>query len=50
MLEGQKVVVLDDSITSKATMSNIFDVCDYLYDTSEAYGITIFKKTGSSRR
>lgn len=50
MLEGQKVVVLDDSITSKATMSNIFDVCDYLYGTSEAYGITIFKKTGSSRR
>lgn len=45
ILEGQRVAVLDDSMTSKATMSNIFDVCDYLYETEDAYGITIFKHT-----
>lgn len=49
-LEGKRVAVLDDSMTSKSTMMNIFDVCDYLYDTSYAYGVTIFKKTGSSKR
>lgn len=47
MLEGKKVAVIDDSMTSKATMMNIFDVCDYLYGTSDAYGITIFKHSNS---
>lgn len=46
-LYNKKVAVIDDSMTSKATMMNIFDVCDYLYETQEAYGITIFKKVGS---
>ena len=49
LLEGKKVVVLDDSMTSRATMSNIFDVCDHIYNTAESYGVTIFKKTGSHR-
>lgn len=43
MLEGQKVAVIDDSMTSKSTMMNIFDVCDYIYNTADAYGVTIFK-------
>lgn len=47
LLEGKKVAVLDDSMTSKSTMMNIFDVCDYLYDCAESYGVTIFKKSGS---
>lgn len=49
ILRGKKLAVLDDSITSKATMMNIFDVCDYLYETAESFGITIFKKTGSNK-
>lgn len=44
VLSGLKVAVLDDSMTSRATMANIFDVCDYLYETSpDSYGITVFK-------
>lgn len=47
LLWHAKVAVVDDSISSKSTMMNIFDVCDYLYETSESYGITLFKKVGS---
>ena len=47
LLYHAKVAVIDDSMTSKSTMMNIFDVCDYLYETAESYGITIFKKVGS---
>lgn len=49
LLQGKKIAVLDDSMTSKITMANIFDVCDYLYEASESYGVTIFKKTSSRK-
>lgn len=48
-LRGKKVAVLDDSMSSKATMANIFDVCDYVYNVASSYGVTIFKKVGSHR-
>lgn len=28
-LEGKRVAIIDDYITSKSTMTNIFDVCDF---------------------
>ena len=43
LLKGKKVAVIDDSMTSRATMFNIFDVCDYVYEAADSYGITIFK-------
>lgn len=45
-LKGKAVAVLDDSMSSKTTMINILDVCDNVYQTSDCYGITIFKRTG----
>lgn len=47
LLEDQNVLVVDDSMTSKSTMMNIFDVCDNIYHTASCYGVTAFKKTGS---
>lgn len=49
LLAGKHVAVFDDSMTSKATMANIFDVCDYVYNTASSYGVTIFKKVGSKK-
>lgn len=43
LLRGKNVAVLDDSISSKGTLFNIFQVCDDVYEVNDCYGITIFK-------
>lgn len=42
-LKGQVVAVLDDSMSSRSTMINMFDVCDNVYQVADCYGVTAFK-------
>lgn len=44
LIYNRKVLVIDDSMSSKSTMANIFDVCDRVYQSSDCYGVTVFKK------
>lgn len=49
LLKGKNVMVLDDSISSKGTFLNIFQVCDDVYQVADCYGVTIFKHAKSIR-